>query len=99
MPTQLNFKEPLIAIMNSGGIRSSIDVGNITLADLLGVLPFSNTVDIITMTGEGLKIVLEESASKLSRDGLSSKGGFLQVSGIFFGYFIYNILNTSSLLV
>ena len=67
--------------MNSGGIRSSFDVGNITYADMLGVLPFQNTVDLIEIRGKFLRQTLEKSAGKLSSDGGSS-GGFLQVSGI-----------------
>ena len=49
------------------------------------MIPFSNTVDLITLKGIDLKSVLEYSAKKLvwTPTGISSKGGFLQVSGIY----------------
>ena len=75
--------------MNSGGIRSAIEIGKISFSDMIGLLPFSNTNDLITLTGKDLKMVLEFSAKGLvwTEDGLAfnrslSTGGFLQVSGI-----------------
>ena len=53
------------------------------------MMPFSNTVDIITLSGKDLKSVLEDSANRLAivegEDGnltIEGKGGFLQVSGM-----------------
>ena len=85
---------PSIAIMNSGGIRNSIAIGNISFSDMLGMMPFSNTIDLITLTGKDLKSVLEFSAKRLVlTDGLSGKGGFLQVSGILFRHLVYIIIH------
>jgi 2',3'-cyclic-nucleotide 2'-phosphodiesterase (5'-nucleotidase family) len=64
-----------IAIMNSGGIRGSLEAGNITTADMLGVIPFQNSVDLIQIKGEYLKQTFEFMASKIG------EGGFLQVAG------------------
>lgn len=71
-----------IGIMNSGAIRGDLEVGNITYADMLTILPFENRVDVLTFKGSGLKEILEDSAASLSSDGKTSSGGFLQVSGI-----------------
>jgi len=42
------------AIMNGGGIRTSIDVGYITRADIINVLPLNNYVILIEMKGSDL---------------------------------------------
>ena len=71
--------KPLIAIINSGGIRNSLDVGDISFSSMKGTIPFGNTIDIVTLQGGNLKAVLEFSAIKLA---LTKGGGFLQVSGM-----------------
>lgn len=43
-----------IAVMNSGGIRGSFGVGPITMADVLTVMPFENSVDKILIEGRYL---------------------------------------------
>ena len=75
--------------MNSGGIRNSIEIGNISFSDMMGMMPFSNTVDLITLTGRDLKMILEFSSRGFTTvdnaDGtlevVNTKRGFLQVSG------------------
>ena len=39
------------AVMNSGGVRASIDAGDVTYEDVLTVQPFGNTVTKNTLTG------------------------------------------------
>lgn len=69
------------ALYNGGGVRSSIDEqtqnGSITMEDLLSVLPFGGTVDLVQLKGSTLKKAFEHS---VKRYGLGS-GEFLQVSG------------------
>lgn len=48
-----------IAITNGGGIRSSIDVGDVTIRDVITVLPFGNYIVTTTLTGAQLKEALE----------------------------------------
>ncbi|XP_049854133.1 apyrase-like [Schistocerca gregaria] len=58
--------EAPIAITNSGGIRASIEEinnGTITYSDLITVLPFENTIDIIEITGATLRKALEFSVN------------------------------------
>eukprot|EP00095_Tigriopus_kingsejongensis_P003631 maker-scaffold341_size202020-snap-gene-1.15 protein:Tk03631 transcript:maker-scaffold341_size202020-snap-gene-1.15-mRNA-1 annotation:"hypothetical protein DAPPUDRAFT_42388" len=72
-----------MAFINSGGLRSSFEMGNMTMADILTVLPFENTVDIVTLRGSHLKGIFEEVAGRMKSGGNNSgTGGFLQVSGI-----------------
>lgn len=76
-----------IAFMNGGGIRASIEAGDITLGQVLTVHPFGNTTATFELTGADVIAALENSVSQLavvdgaiSREGLA--GRFLQVSGI-----------------
>ncbi|KAK3789426.1 hypothetical protein RRG08_010619 [Elysia crispata] len=71
-----------IAVMNSGGIRTSIDKGPITVGDAIKVQPFRNTVDIVELRGESVLKILEHAASLWSEESDRLFGGFLQVSGM-----------------
>lgn len=47
-----------VAITNGGGIRASIDVGDITVGDILTVLPFGNSLVTKELTGAQIKETL-----------------------------------------
>ncbi|XP_046574533.1 snake venom 5'-nucleotidase-like [Haliotis rubra] len=70
-----------IAFMNGGGIRASIRKGDVTIGDILTVLPFRNTVDIVELLGRHVRETLEFAASKWAETG-NLFGGFFQVSGM-----------------
>lgn len=53
-----------VAVMNSGGIRASLEGGDITYKDILTVQPFGNTVCSIEVTGSQLMEYLTVAASK-----------------------------------
>ena len=44
-----------IKVINAGGVRTSIEAGEVTYADLFQILPFENEVYIVTMLGSTLK--------------------------------------------
>lgn len=67
-----------IAITNGGGIRASIEIGDISRKDLVTVFPFGNYVVTKKVTGEAILEALELGASTYPEP----LGGFLQVSGI-----------------
>lgn len=69
-----------IALQNSGGIRADIDAGEVTMGEVLTVLPFQNTLSTFQISGETLMAALENSASQ-HEDG---SGRFLQVAGMTF---------------
>lgn len=75
-----------MALMNSGGIRGSIDEtakgGSISMEDVLQVLPFQNTIDLIEISGEDLQAAFEYSVEGYDPKGYRIPGKFLQVSGI-----------------
>jgi 5'-nucleotidase/UDP-sugar diphosphatase len=58
-----------VAIMNSGGIRTSIAKGDITYKDVLKVQPFSNSICVVTLTGKELKKYCEIAANKTAGSG------------------------------
>ncbi|XP_072042368.1 snake venom 5'-nucleotidase-like [Amphiura filiformis] len=68
----------IIALMNGGGIRASIDEGEILFSEVKDVLPFSNTFDTLELEGRYVREVLEHAASAVEQ----TSGRFLQVSGM-----------------
>lgn len=68
----------VVGITNGGGIRASIDAGEVTMKDINTVLPFGNTVAVIYVTGEELLEALEASTFSTPE----AVGGFPQTSGI-----------------
>ena len=69
-----------VAIQNGGGIRASIDAGEVTMGEVLTVLPFQNTLATFEVTGETIVAALENGVSEVE-DGA---GRFPQVAGISF---------------
>ncbi|MEO0912518.1 MAG: bifunctional metallophosphatase/5'-nucleotidase [Pseudomonadota bacterium] len=69
-----------IAIANAGGLRSSIDVGEITMGEVLTVLPFQNTLSTFQIEGAGILAALENGVSQVEEVA----GRFPQVAGMKF---------------
>jgi 2',3'-cyclic-nucleotide 2'-phosphodiesterase (5'-nucleotidase family) len=46
------------AVVNGGGVRTSISAGDVTYADIFQILPFENEVYIVTLSGADLKSYL-----------------------------------------
>lgn len=55
-----------IAIINGGGIRSGLDAGEITMAEMYTIFPFDNTLVTLEVKGSDLKKILEH--------GIASQG-------------------------
>lgn len=75
-----------IALTNGGGIRTSLEIGNITYGNINAVFPFGNTVVTIEITGEDLLAALEHG----TKSAPMAAGGFPQVSGISYEVHTYN---------
>lgn len=71
-----------VAITNGGGIRASIDQGQITQGEVISVLPFGNTAMAIQISGADLKAALEHGVSEYP----AHEGLFPQISGIKFTF-------------
>ncbi|WP_424831061.1 bifunctional metallophosphatase/5'-nucleotidase [Ruegeria sp.] len=69
-----------IAIANSGGLRASIDEGEVTMGEVLTVLPFQNTLSTFEISGQGVIDALENGVSQVEE----VKGRFPQVAGMTF---------------
>ena len=69
-----------IAIQNGGGLRASIDAGEVTMGEVLTVLPFQNTLSTFEVTGETMIAALENGVGQVE-DGA---GRFPQVAGMTF---------------
>ena len=68
------------SILNGGGIRKSIQVGDISLGSIKAVVPFSNELTVINVTGAQLLETLEASCQAVGTN--NAIGGFPQVSSI-----------------
>ena len=68
------------AIDNGGGIRTSVQKGDITLGTIKAVKPFSNEIVVLDVTGTQLLEALEAACQAVGSD--SPIGAFPQVSGI-----------------
>ena len=69
-----------IAFENGGGIRNDIAAGDITYGDIIGMLPYDNTLRRIMVSGEQLKEML----SRCTANTPLLDGNFPQCSGLRF---------------
>ncbi|MBJ3762631.1 5'-nucleotidase C-terminal domain-containing protein [Maribius pontilimi] len=67
-----------VAIANGGGLRASIDAGEVTMGEVLTVLPFQNTLSTFQVDGATLLAALENGASQIEEGA----GRFAQVAGM-----------------
>jgi 5'-nucleotidase len=86
MLAQARFDGAQIAITNGGGIRASINVGPVTVGEVLTVLPFGNTLARADLTGAQLKTALEQGVRNYVVGSASPAGNFPQVAGIRFRF-------------
>ncbi|MCR4708599.1 MAG: bifunctional metallophosphatase/5'-nucleotidase, partial [Clostridiales bacterium] len=68
----------IVGITNGGGIRATLQSGEISMKDINTVLPFGNTVAVVYVTGTELLEVLEASTFCTPK----AIGGYPQTSGI-----------------
>lgn len=67
-----------VVMINGGGIRASINPGDITVRDIYNVLPFADKVVVIELTGDKIIAALEHGLRKYPEGNT----GFCQVSGM-----------------
>ncbi|ONI38436.1 hypothetical protein AN640_02525 [Candidatus Epulonipiscium fishelsonii] len=67
-----------IALTNGGGIRASIEEGNITKRDVINVLPFGNYIVTIEVTGQEIYQAIEMGIDAYPQ----AKGAFPHIAGM-----------------
>lgn len=73
-------EQVVAALTNGGGIRASIEAGDITMMDMKTVFPFGNEVSVLEVTGAELLEALEAATYSTPK----AIGAFPQVAGIVF---------------
>ncbi len=71
-----------LAIVNGGGIRASIEAGEVTVGDVLTVLPFGNMIATFELTGAEVVQALENGVSRAENPENEGTGRFPQVAGL-----------------
>lgn len=71
-----------LALINGGGLRASLDAGEVTAAEIATVLPFGNTLATFTISGAGIRAALENGVSRFEEHA----GRFPQVAGMRFAF-------------
>ncbi|MDF2819582.1 MAG: bifunctional metallophosphatase/5-nucleotidase [Clostridiales bacterium] len=83
---------PVIALQNGGGIRAVVKAGDVTVGDVLAVLPFGNILAYMVITPDVLYKAIENGVGSVTGQDsvtgeLSGYGGqFPQISGFRFEY-------------
>ena len=65
-----------IGVMNAGGMRASLPRGDVTVGDVMRILPFENRIVIATMRGTQVRVLLDRASRRIG------KGGFAHFSGV-----------------
>ncbi len=77
-----------IVFQNGGGIRADIDEGEISLGEVINVLPFGNLVSTFELSGADVIVALENGVSEIALDENNNPmvdgaaGRFAQVGGL-----------------
>jgi 5'-nucleotidase/UDP-sugar diphosphatase len=71
-----------VAIQNGGGIRATLPAGEVSMGQILEVLPFGNTITMVEISGDSLAAALENGVSQVEQGA----GRFPQVAGLRFTY-------------
>ncbi|MBE5808670.1 MAG: bifunctional metallophosphatase/5'-nucleotidase [Clostridiales bacterium] len=78
-----------IGFMTGGGMRTGLDKGDITVEDVLGVVPFGNKLGMVEATGQQILNALEYGASVVPGEN----GAFIHPSGL--TYEIHTYIDSS----
>jgi 2',3'-cyclic-nucleotide 2'-phosphodiesterase (5'-nucleotidase family) len=70
----LGYPNADIALTNMGGMRDSIPSGTLSLADIVGVMPFNNVLVDVQLTGDQLEQVLRSGISQPAVGGMHRAG-------------------------
>ncbi|KAG5996317.1 hypothetical protein E4U54_002603 [Claviceps lovelessii] len=75
-----NDAKPDFALINAGGVRVTIDQGNITRGEVITAFPFGNAVTQVKYSGSDLRKILEGCVSRINQFNQKKTASWLQVS-------------------
>lgn len=70
-----------IALQNAGSLRTTLQEGDITVADVYNCFPFSNTLFVLELSGSEIKDTLETAIGNAIKADNPSTGAFPYLSG------------------
>lgn len=70
-----------LSIQNAGGVRTDVQAGPLTVADVYNLLPFGNTVFVLDLSGEEIRRALEEAVDQALDPVKPNAGGFPYLAG------------------
>ncbi|KAK1240543.1 hypothetical protein MKX07_004571 [Trichoderma sp. CBMAI-0711] len=73
-------QRPVFALINAGGVRATIDAGNITRGQVITSFPFGNAVTMLNYSGEDLLKILEGCVSRVNQFTNQKLSSWFQVS-------------------
>lgn len=71
----VEFPNADIALCNLGGIRDSLKPGEITISDIISILPFDNAIVQIELSGRDIQNILAERGDNFAIGGLTRHAG------------------------
>ncbi len=71
-----------LALQNGGGVRVTQDAGEVTIGDIYTILPFSNTLVNLTLSGDEVKQSVEDALNRYVANTGNNTGAFPYGSGI-----------------
>ncbi len=90
----VSFSNADVSLTNAGGIRQSIPRGDITLATIVGLLPFENSILELQLTGSQLK----DASDGLLMGGMTAVDGYYLTDGTpLYPDSVYSVLTTDYL--
>jgi 5'-nucleotidase len=73
-------ERPDFAFINAGGVRATIEAGNITRGGVLTSFPFGNAIVEISLTGAELRVILEGAVSRVNQNNGRPITSWFQIS-------------------
>jgi 5'-nucleotidase/UDP-sugar diphosphatase len=74
-----------LSIQNAGGVRTDIQAGSLTVADIYNLLPFGNTIYVLGLSGREIKQAIEKAVDQALDPARPNTGGFPYLGdGIYF---------------
>ena len=78
--TDYDFGDVDVAIINTGGVRATINVGDITRAEIFEVFPFNNAIVLVNISGALIKDLYSKNSTYLYIDVDDSIGSYTSLN-------------------